>query len=113
VLAGALAAGHRARLYDAVVLKTLGATRGKLVTAYALEYGPILMAVVGKSVQNNGVANILLTEKELLGELNAVAGKPLHFIINDRAEDKMVYIPYYDVKGDLRDAFTCYPILKK
>ena len=28
VLAGALAAGHRARLYDAVVLKTLGATRG-------------------------------------------------------------------------------------
>jgi putative ABC transport system permease protein len=26
VLAGALAAGHRARLYDAVVLKTLGAT---------------------------------------------------------------------------------------
>ena len=27
VLAGALAAGHRARLYDAVVLKTLGATR--------------------------------------------------------------------------------------
>jgi predicted lysophospholipase L1 biosynthesis ABC-type transport system permease subunit len=27
VLAGALAAGHRHRLYDAVILKTLGATR--------------------------------------------------------------------------------------
>ncbi|MET0744112.1 MAG: ABC transporter permease [Microvirga sp.] len=39
VLAGALAAGHRARLYDAVVLKTLGATRGRLLAAYALEYG--------------------------------------------------------------------------
>jgi len=39
VLAGALAAGHRARLYDAVVLKTLGATRARLVLAYALEYG--------------------------------------------------------------------------
>jgi putative ABC transport system permease protein len=39
VLAGALAAGHRARLYDAVVLKTLGATRGTLLSAYALEYG--------------------------------------------------------------------------
>jgi putative ABC transport system permease protein len=38
VLAGALAAGHRHRVYDAVVLKTLGATRGRLVGAYALEY---------------------------------------------------------------------------
>ncbi len=28
VLGGALAAGHRHRVYDAVVLKTLGATRG-------------------------------------------------------------------------------------
>jgi putative ABC transport system permease protein len=39
VLAGALAAGHRARLYDAVVLKTIGATRSHLLLAYALEYG--------------------------------------------------------------------------
>jgi putative ABC transport system permease protein len=38
VLGGALAAGHRDRIYDAVVLKTLGATRGKLLAAYALEY---------------------------------------------------------------------------
>jgi putative ABC transport system permease protein len=38
VLGGALAAGHRHRVYDAVVLKTVGATRGKLLTAYALEY---------------------------------------------------------------------------
>src|SRR5690606_18740190 len=36
---GALAASHRARLYDAVVLKTLGATRARLLSAYALEYG--------------------------------------------------------------------------
>jgi putative ABC transport system permease protein len=41
VLAGALAAGHRARLYDAVVLKTLGATRRRLLSAYALEYGAL------------------------------------------------------------------------
>jgi putative ABC transport system permease protein len=44
VLAGALAAGHRARLYDAVVLKTLGATRGRLISAYALEYGSLGLA---------------------------------------------------------------------
>jgi putative ABC transport system permease protein len=38
VLGGALAAGHGYRVYDAVVLKTLGATRGKLIRAYSLEY---------------------------------------------------------------------------
>jgi putative ABC transport system permease protein len=38
VLGGALAAGHRHRVYDAVVLKTLGATRGRLLAAYGLEY---------------------------------------------------------------------------
>jgi putative ABC transport system permease protein len=44
VLAGALAAGHRARLYDAVVLKTLGATRARLLSAYSLEYGALGLA---------------------------------------------------------------------
>lgn len=38
VLGGALAAGHRHRVYDAVILKTLGATRRRLVSAYVLEY---------------------------------------------------------------------------
>jgi putative ABC transport system permease protein len=38
VLGGALAAGHRSRVYDAVVLKTLGATRLRLLSAYTLEY---------------------------------------------------------------------------
>jgi putative ABC transport system permease protein len=38
VLGGALAAGHRHRVYDAVILKTLGATRARLIAAYALEY---------------------------------------------------------------------------
>jgi putative ABC transport system permease protein len=38
VLGGALAAGHRHRVYDAVILKTLGATRLRLLTAYSIEY---------------------------------------------------------------------------
>lgn len=38
VLAGALAAGHRHRIYDAVILKTLGATRRRLLAAFSLEY---------------------------------------------------------------------------
>jgi putative ABC transport system permease protein len=39
VLGGALAAGHRQRRQDAVVLKTLGATRPVLLAAFSLEYG--------------------------------------------------------------------------
>ncbi len=38
VLSGALAAGNRARVHDAVVLKTLGAPRRTLISAFALEY---------------------------------------------------------------------------
>ena len=38
VLGGALAAGHQHRVYDSVILKTLGATRRQLIAAYALEY---------------------------------------------------------------------------
>tara|TARA_R110002110_G_scaffold415612_2_gene651753 strand:+ start:207247 stop:209814 length:2568 start_codon:yes stop_codon:yes gene_type:complete len=39
VLAGAIAAGRRRRIYESVVLKVLGATRRDIVTAYILEYG--------------------------------------------------------------------------
>src|SRR5471032_1446024 len=38
VLGGALAAGHRHKVYDAVILKTLGATRFRLLAAYTIEY---------------------------------------------------------------------------
>jgi putative ABC transport system permease protein len=38
VLGGALAAGNRARVHDAVVLKMLGATRAMLIGAFSLEY---------------------------------------------------------------------------
>jgi len=46
VLAGALAASHHNRVYDAIILKTLGATRRRLLSAYALEYA-ILGGVTG------------------------------------------------------------------
>ena len=44
VLSGALAAGNRARTHDAVVLKTLGATRRTLIAAFSLEYTLIGLA---------------------------------------------------------------------
>jgi putative ABC transport system permease protein len=52
VLAGALAASHQFRIYDAVVLKTLGATRGRLLRAFTLEFVALglITAVFGIAV---------------------------------------------------------------
>jgi putative ABC transport system permease protein len=46
VLAGAIAAGTRARLYDATILKVLGATRARIALVYVIEYG-VLGAATG------------------------------------------------------------------
>lgn len=44
VLAGAMAAGRRARVYDSVVLKVLGATRRNVLKAYLIEYALLGLA---------------------------------------------------------------------
>ena len=41
MLAGALAANRRARMADAVVLKILGATRGRLMATFLIEYATL------------------------------------------------------------------------
>lgn len=56
VLGGALAAGHRHRVYDAVILKTLGATRARLLGAYALEYLLIGLATAVFGVAAGSIA---------------------------------------------------------
>ena len=56
VLAGAIAAGQRARIYDAVVLKTLGATRWRLMRAYLIEYGLLGLATAIFGVAAGGAA---------------------------------------------------------
>ncbi|PWB60330.1 MAG: glycosyl transferase family 1 [Bradyrhizobiaceae bacterium] len=63
VLAGALATGHRHRVYDAVVLKMLGATRRRLVAAYALEYLTLGLATAVFGVAAGSVAAwLVMTE---------------------------------------------------
>ncbi|MFD1198287.1 ABC transporter permease [Brucella gallinifaecis] len=56
VLGGALAAGNRARVHDAVVLKTLGATRRILITAYIVEYMLLGLATALFALIAGGVA---------------------------------------------------------
>jgi len=63
VLAGALAAGHRARLYDAVVLKTLGASRARLLSAYALEYGLLGLATALFGLLAGGIASYFIVTR--------------------------------------------------
>ncbi len=44
VLAGAIAAGTRKRVYDATILKVLGATRARIALVYMIEYGVLGLA---------------------------------------------------------------------
>ncbi|MBC7505789.1 MAG: FtsX-like permease family protein, partial [Sandarakinorhabdus sp.] len=56
VLIGALAAGARARTYDAVLLKMLGATRGQVARATLAEYGLLALIVSGLALLLGGLA---------------------------------------------------------
>jgi putative ABC transport system permease protein len=48
VLAGAIGAEHRRRIQDGVILKVLGATRWRVITAHLFEYG--LLGLITASI---------------------------------------------------------------
>jgi putative ABC transport system permease protein len=56
VLGGAVVAGHHRRVYDAIVLKVVGARRGQILRAYLIEYGllglatAVLAAILGSII---------------------------------------------------------------
>jgi putative ABC transport system permease protein len=56
VLAGSLAAAQHRRLYEAVVLKTLGATRRQLIATFGLEYLLLGMATAAFGILAGGLA---------------------------------------------------------
>ncbi len=56
VLGGALAAGNRARIHDAIVLKTLGATRKTLISAFVIEYALLGLATAIFALLAGGLA---------------------------------------------------------
>ncbi len=63
VLAGALAAGRRSRIYDAVVLKVLGATRGRLLGALLIEYGILGLFTALFGIAAGGLASDLIVTR--------------------------------------------------
>ncbi|MDR1224595.1 MAG: glycoside hydrolase family 127 protein [Tannerella sp.] len=76
--------------------------------AYALEYGPILMALSGEPVKN-GVFNLSSEVAKFASGLKSVAGKPLHFSIEGE-DEALEYVPYYELGENV--TFTCYPVFK-
>lgn len=70
---------------------------------YAIEYGPILMAVVGvKGKRDNTFIHSDIGS--LSGKLKPVPGKPLHFAID--GEEQYELWPYFEVQ---EEPFTCFP----
>jgi putative ABC transport system permease protein len=63
VLGGALAAAHRHRVYDAVVLRTLGASRLLLVGSYTLEYALVGLASAVFGVAAGSIAALLVLNR--------------------------------------------------
>ena len=75
VLGGALAAGQRFRIYDAVVLKTYGRDPGRLLAAYALEYLLIGLISVLFGVAMGSVAAGLIVTRVMEFPFTWVAGQ--------------------------------------
>ena len=71
---------------------------------YALEYGPILLAVVGTDdvqLRRSGSS-----AQGFTSQLNAISGQPLHFAIDGNPDH--IYMPYYAIK---EETFTCFPVI--
>jgi putative ABC transport system permease protein len=66
VLAGALAASHRRRVYDSVILKVLGATRARILAVHLTEYA-VLGLVVATLAVLVGTLAAYLTVTEIMG----------------------------------------------
>jgi DUF1680 family protein len=73
---------------------------------YALEYGPVLLAIVGSANARLVVRNGQRPE-DLVKLLKPKIDQPLHFTIDGDAEHE--YIPYWEVP--YKQSFTCYPIV--
>ncbi|MCH8001341.1 MAG: FtsX-like permease family protein, partial [Proteobacteria bacterium] len=74
VLGGALAAGQHLRIYDAVVLKVLGATRGRLLRVYLMEYGFLGLATAALAAVIGTLAAYLVVTKLLHLGFSFLAG---------------------------------------
>ncbi len=71
---------------------------------FALEYGPVLLALIGSSSAVLKVPGE--RHEEILRRIKQDPDRPLHFSIEDHPE--FSYIPYWQV---VTEPFTCYPVI--
>ena len=87
------------------VMQYKGADQLAGKTRYAIEYGPVLMAVVGQ-----GAIDLALekgSDAESLGRhLESIAGSPLHYTL--RENPARILMPYFQIADEF---FTCYPAI--
>jgi DUF1680 family protein len=76
---------------------------------YAVEYGPILLALIGAEpgqVDAKGNASVPVRPDDLARRLRPKSGAPLHFTIDGDSHHE--YLPYWQLQDQI---FTCYPVL--
>ncbi len=81
------------------VTKYTGLDQDKRRDRYALEYGPILMALVG-------AAGLNIAPDAMVAGLSRISDSALHFGVAGYPNCK--YAPYWEVQGE---EFTCFPTL--
>ncbi|MDW5266769.1 MULTISPECIES: beta-L-arabinofuranosidase domain-containing protein [Acidobacteriaceae] len=72
---------------------------------YSFEYGPILLAAVGRSKMElsfNGSHDL----EHIASQLEPIEGSPLHFAV--RGDPEMRFMPYWQIS---QEEFTCYPCI--
>jgi len=88
---------------DFRVTEYKGMEKGYEKNHYAVEYGPILMAMVGVKGKKTDVG-VKATPESIKTMLKKVSGKPLHFTIEGNTEFE--YWPYFEVQ---EEPFSCFP----
>lgn len=93
------------------VTRYVGAEQIEGRRRYAIEYGPILLAVAGEmdftAPDVDDCIRIDHNPDEPASWLLSVEGSPMHFAV--RGKPGYVYMPYYEIRDE---TFTCFPILE-
>lgn len=88
---------------DFKITKYTGLEKGYENNHYAVEYGPILMAMVSVNGKKDNIG--VKTDPEKITKLlKPISGKPLHFTIEGNSDFE--YWPYFEVQDE---PFSCFP----
>jgi len=88
---------------DFKITKYTGLEKGYENNHYAVEYGPILMAMVSVNGKKDDIG-VKASPENIAKMLKPVSGKPMHFTIEGSSDFE--YWPYFEVQDE---PFSCFP----